>query len=574
MIRFLFQCNVKKILLFLLLIFQIVSCIAQEHVVLQDVHWRIDHGKQIVLCNQSTAVLNILYPNNKTTIFLDELYAFSTEVAALNIGAAYSINKLATGTHYKLYFTDVPIVTIQVLDSIVNEPNVPAYFTMVEPNGVVTQTHTGIKYRGYSSQNYPKKSMSLSFWMDAAGVEKRNISLLGMINDDDWNLQAMYNEPIRLRSKSGYDLWRLINQLHYQHLEPQAINGVRMAYVELFINGAYQGVYCVGEKSKRKQYQLKKHNGLIRGELYKAFAAGANDFTACPPYNNNQNTWSGFEYKYPTVETNWYNIHAFVDFVVNADSTAFYNNYESYFDMQNAVDYFIFLNLLRLKDNITKNNFIAKYTTNTKYFYMPWDLDGSLGINWNMVPDLETEDILTNGFFNRLVLDCRENGFRERLESKWLELRSGVVTVENLMSLFSENHDMLLANGIYEREMLAWPEFTYDDLSLDNIQNWLILRLAHLDKQFVGHCKPLNLQALTDSQILTIYPNPTNDMLHLQYDPFDPIRKLEVVNLTGQTIKTIQGSVQSIDLQELTTGSYLLLVSFKDRIIHVKFQKN
>ena len=116
--------------------------------------------------------------------------------------------------------------------------------------------------------------MEIEFWTDNIGNETQNHALLGMTNDDDWNLQAMYNEPLRIRSKTNNDLWRMINSLHYQNQEPEAINGVRIKYVELFINNEYRGLYCLGEKVNRKQLKLKKHNGNIRGELYKGISWG------------------------------------------------------------------------------------------------------------------------------------------------------------------------------------------------------------------------------------------------------------------------------------------------------------
>ena len=557
-----------KVAVFILSFFVISYSNAQHQVVLQEAHRYIDQDKKLIICNQSTLVLNTLYGGEKNAIFIDEAYQFETAIEDFEIGKAYQLIQESTGTTYLLYFSELPLISIVVQDSIVNEPDVAAYFTMIEPNGTLTQSHMGIQYRGYSSQNYPKKSMALSFWQDASGTEKRNITLLGLINDDDWNLQAMYNEPIRSRSKSGYDLWRSINTLHYQHLEPLAINGVRMEYVEVFINGDYRGVYCVGEKPKRKQFRLRAHNGTIRGELYKAFAPGANDFSDCPPFFNSLNTWGGFEYKYPKAETNWQNLHDFVNFVVHSDSTTFYDNYHEHFEIDNAVDYFIFLNLLRLTDNITKNNFIAKYHTHSKYFYIPWDLDGSFGINWNMLPDLETEDLLTNGFFNRLILDCSPNGFRDKLTNKWHELRTDVLTAENIMELFYENHDFLELNGVYEREMLAWNEYAYDSLHLQKIQDWLENRLTFLDGQFTEHCKPLGTAVFSNFSKVIVYPNPAQDILYIQHDLFDLIEKLELYDMRGQLAIRKTDNCNVLNISGLNSGTYLLQIYFRTRMTY------
>ncbi|WP_366841162.1 CotH kinase family protein [Lacinutrix sp.] len=49
-----------------------------------------------------------------------------------------------------------------------------------------------------------KKSFDLEFWADLVSKEKKDIKFKGMRSDDDWILDAMYNEPLRLRSYYSY----------------------------------------------------------------------------------------------------------------------------------------------------------------------------------------------------------------------------------------------------------------------------------------------------------------------------------------------------------------------------------
>src|SRR5690606_26557681 len=100
--------------------------------------------------------------------------------------------------------------------------------------------------------------------------------------------------------------------------EPNAVTGVAMEYAELFVNGSYQGIYALSERIDRKQLKLKKYNGSIRGQLYQGVSWGAPTFSFAPPYNDSLRSWSGFEYKYPTEVTEWFFLHEFVDFVINA----------------------------------------------------------------------------------------------------------------------------------------------------------------------------------------------------------------------------------------------------------------
>ncbi len=408
--------------------------------------------------------------------------------------------------------------------------------------------------------------MKIEFWLDSNGNVTENVSLLGMRSDDDWNLQAMYNEPLRVRSKTNNDLWRLINTLHYQNSEPGAINGIKMRYIELFINDAYQGVYCLSERVDRKQLRLKSHNGNIRGELYKGISWGASTFSSLPAFDNNSLLWGGFEYKHPKEETDWTSLYDLVDFVMNAPSAAFYQDYANRFDPDNLVDYFIFLNLLRATDNTGKNICIAKYDANSKYFYVPWDLDGAFGTIWDGSNAPYTDDILSNGFYNRLMFDCGANGFREKLKNKWLALRSTVITENYLMALFAENHNVLVQNGIYERESMVWPDFVLDDSALDYMSGWIADRLDYLDMKFTETCVPMSADGpKNDGKMFHIYPNPTADVMYMESEFFSEF-DVFVYNNLGQVVlqESAHPTPKAINLAHLENGIYFVRVVGKD----------
>jgi len=553
-----------KTFITILFLFLITIVKANDVIQINQNQYFIDISKNIVLTNIDIGLVNSTWTNTKTHILLNEVCEFSAPITTIEIGVAYTIYIPSQNSNFVIYFTELPIISITTNFTIVDEPNVLANFKMIETNQNFLESYIGIQYRGAWSQSLPKKSMEIEFWTDATGAETQNHALLGLVNDDDWNLQAMYNEPLRIRSKTNNDLWRMINTLHYQNQEPEAINGIRMKYIELFINNEYRGLYCLGEKVNRKQLKLKAHNGTIRGELYKGISWGASTFTSVPPYNNNSLIWSGFEYKHPDEEINWLNLHALVHFVMNSSDQDFFDEYKNRFELDNLVDYYIFLNLLRATDNTGKNIYIAKYTTNDNYFYVPWDLDGSFGTIWNGTNDNTTNDLLSNGFYNRLTYDCNSDGFRERLKNKWLELRSTIITHDSLMSIFNSNHNFLESNGLYNRENLAWSDYTYNNGDLTYLSNWITSRLASLDIKFTEDCIPLSINENNiKSRMVIIYPNPTNDLIYINSKMFHDY-KVSIYNNLGQVV-----------LQEFFKNQYNISISlgnFKNGIYFIKFE--
>lgn len=534
-------------------------------------YFNIDAGKKLILINKKTENLNSLVPESKTKIVSNNIsYSFISPVSQFETGKAYKVTD-AQNVTYNLYFTELPIININSRNTIVDEPRVLAHFSMTETDGSFIENPIGIEYRGAWTQSLPKKSFRIEFWDDNTGNETMDVSLLGMRNDDDWNLQAMYNEPLRLRSKINYELWQDINTLYYADDEPNAINGVNQMFVELFVNKSYQGVYALSERVDRKQLKLKKFkNDQIKGELYKGVSWGASTFSSLPQYNNAMTIWAGLEYEYPDENINWENIYQLVDFVINEDSISFYNSYPDKFNIINAVDYFIFLNLLRATDNTGKNIFIARYNSNEPYFYIPWDLDGTFGMIWNGTKDNTFNDILTNGLYKRLILDNSDNGFLEKLKLRWNELRTNTISLENIMGRFNTQFNYLNRNGVYERELMAWQNcefFDYNNIQYTN--EWLKNRLIYLDKIFNNPLLITNINQYksTDNFEFKIFPNPANNYIcYSVNNDNNLIDKISIFDISGQqsVICAINKCSGKIDISNFSNGVYVIVADFKN----------
>ena len=520
-----------------------------------------DAEKGIILINKEISELNSLYPEEKKTIHSgNRQYTFVSSIIEFEYGVAYEATDLES-KYFEIYFTQLPIISIFTNNTIVDEPRVYAQFSLCQSNGSYIENSIGVEYRGRWTQALPKKSLRIEFWKDETGSEKKDISLLGMRSDDDWNIQAMCNEPLRLRSKANFEMWRKIDTLYYIGDEPEAINGVRQEYVELFLNNRYAGVYALSERPDRKQFKLKKYkDDEIRGELYKGVSWGASTYTSLPSYNNRSMLWGGFEYEHPEEKINWENIYEFVRFAIYEDSIAFYENYEERFDIDSALNYFIFLNLLRATDNTGKNIFVAKYNTNEPYFYIPWDLDGSYGIIWNGTEENITNDILTNGLYDRLI---KHDNFTDKLKVRWNKLRENLITHNNIMGIFNTQFEYLKSNGVYERELIAWQ--SCDFLDLDNLNytsNWLNNRLDYLDHVFTNPELLTGVEQITKQNQIKIYPNPASRYLNIKTEDNLVIENVKIINSLGVCVYNNNKTTGRIDASGLSNGIYIVIIDF------------
>ncbi len=521
----------------------------------------IDENLQLIVCNNNISEFNDLESVNSLIINLDEnSYEFSNIPNELGYGVQYTVN--FNSQDYQLYFSELPIININTSEVIQDEPKVLASLLLTDTTDTeAIFSYCGIEIRGGFSQSYSKKSYDIELWEDETGDNNNKIPLLGMRDDDDWLLFAMYNEPLRIRNVINHNLWREIHTPYYAEEEDDAMSGIRIQYIELAINNEYMGLYALSEQIDKKQLQVKKYNSNIRGELYKGIGWGASTFTASPPFNNSLRIWSGFEMRYPKEEdiTDWTNIYNFVDFVINSTDANFEDGISDKFKIDNAIDYYIFLNLLRVTDNTGKNIYIAKYTTDEPYFYVPWDLDGSLGIIWNGNQVNTTNDILTNGLYNRL-LGANNIIFNEDVSSRWFELRNNILEESNLISNISEIYNFLLENANYEREILKWGQKSINLSNLEYTYEWLRNRLEFLDVYFNSTILDIE-DNFNEIKHIEVYPNPVASTFKIN-TPNEGRYYYYIYNLNGIILKKgILYNKHSINIDYFSSGMYFLKIT-------------
>ena len=413
----------------------------------------------------------------------ENIFNIQTEDIELLAGKEYTV--ILNGDILRLFYTELPIITITTNgEEIVDEPKIPGRYYLLEKGKEPLSGFVGIELRGgYMSQQFRKKSYSIELWKDEQGSETDKISLLGMRVDDDWILDGMWNEPARIRDFTSHQLWLKMGRV--QHQQERITLGIDRKYCELFLNGDYLGVYWLGEKIDRKQLNLQTYDNQLEGELYKGYElANGVTFSGLESYNNQSFTWSGYKVKYPKKieEVDWTNLHGLVDFVVNSSQPEFNNRISSIVDIKNVIDHYIFLNLVFAGDNTGKNIYTARHNSMSLYYLLPWDMDGSFGNNWMGERIDETEKMLTNGLFDKLLA---YPDFRIGVKTRWGDLRSFVLSPAYLKKQFRDNFDYLTNNGVYQRELLhpgISPNF--DDTEIDFIESWIDRRVIFLDTYF------------------------------------------------------------------------------------------
>ncbi len=458
-------------------------------------------------------------------------------------GSDYTFEAVEGGKHYELTlfegdtevatttltFTSLPIVEINgYFSSYYMEGSIRV--NQWDTPGADTLYRARLKHRGATASGKPKKAYAVKI-IDDLG-ESKDVSFLGLRSDNNWILDAAYVDRSRMRNRVSTDLWNdFASPSFIKADEPKSLNGTRGGFVEVLLNGAYNGLYCMTEKIDRKQLQIRKFktetNGdiTLRGLLYKSnqwsysvlmgHSAGSKYYPMNSPtdFSNYSATWDNWEMKYPDLEDgepiDWAPLWNAINLVASANDRTFQTDVDKYFDLPVLLDYYLLLDLTLATDNHGKNLYWycynkqlgtpdSKGNTAVKLSLVPWDFDGCWGRRWDGSSNYNRADQdlttmlwnLENGeltLYKRLrELDYK--GWNDSLALRYATLRQGAFHADSLKARFHAYFDQFDVSGAGDREDTRWVknDATTLDFAAERIflDNWIDKRLTYLDEQY------------------------------------------------------------------------------------------
>ena len=417
--------------------------------------------------------------------FLDDEY-FQNKSLAIEEGHIFKLYQVVEGgaAEYNVIFTGMPVINLTAESNVMEEGETVNYGTVF----VYDQYHSATRFqsadcafhiRGGSSYSYEKKSYKLE-------LDNKNMSLLGMRKDDDWILNALYDDAGLIHNKLSAQVWQEIaSSNHVMNDE-----GFAMEYAELFLNNKYCGVYALTERVDKQELSLGK-----KDILYKCRTA------RIPEEHNYSNEDTDgmrpiFLLKYPKDfdEEDWDPIKEWVDLFLK-DGMDTYEEGADFLNMENAVDANLFCMLMGGTDNTRKNNyFIAEYQLDGTYRMkkIPWDMNASWGNPWIDIeecnftkydPDCYKDVSVWISDMNTLYYYDRER-VSGLLRERWNELRGqGIISKEKVFEVLDQQFAYLHASGAYKRNYERWPNGT-EYWSDDYIYEYVDHRIDFLDQYY------------------------------------------------------------------------------------------
>ncbi len=525
-------------------------------------------------------------------------------------------NEVKNELSVQLTSSDLPIVVIDTHgNAIPDDPKIAAnlkiYNKGTGQRNYLTDApqfdgYSGIEIRGSSSQGFPKKSYGFESW-DAMG-NSIDTSFLGMPSESDWILNANYSDKTLMHNVMAYQVWR--NMGHY---------GTRYHFVELILNGQYQGIYIFSEKIKRDKNRLDiaklsttQNSGdeLTGGYIFKidktTGSGGAGWKSSYFPTVSAQGQYIYFQYEYPkmediTTQQKIYlqgNVYNFETALKSANFADTLNGFRKYASEKTFIDYFLVNELSKNVDGYRLSTFMNKERDSKggKIRMGPvWDYDiawhnadyceGALFTGWAYQFPCTDDYWQVPFWWSRLLEDPR---YRNNLKCRWQSLRQNILSNAwfdtyidsisgQLMEAQVRNFTQwdILGNYVWPN---PWPYPSTYQGEVSSLKSWMHDRLNWLDNNMPGTCTlHTDVYETETYNAFSIYPNPVSDKLYIAYST-------DAKTAVGITVFNPQGSVimpaqsfsrqsgewtESIDVSSFKPGIYLLRITMNG-IIHTQ----
>lgn len=468
----------------------------------------------------------------------DLLKAKSSAISTGHVFQLYFVNE-SSYYAYNLVFTGMPIMNIklQSKDRPDAEIGVEGALDIIDPyrfEDSIKNIPCTYSLRGASARGYEKSSYKLTL------NNRKKISLLGMREDDDWILNALYDDSGLIHNKLSFTVWREIAKNNNVKND----EGTTQEYAELFIDDEYLGVYGLTERIDAKELSLRD-----KDVLYKCRS------TRIPEEHNYSNEMTDgmdpiFLLKYPKEysDEDWNPLKEWVNLFCK-DEIVSYQEGIQLLNMENAIDYNLFCLLICGSDNMRKNiYFIGEYQEDGTFSFkkVPWDLNATWGNPW-------IEDSKCNfskydpGAIEEVDVWCTDIDilyYYDEVEvssillERWQELRKTVLTREHLYEILDEQFGYLHLSGAYQRNYERWPhgaEYWQDDYIYQYIDGRLNFLDNYFEQLYLESLEPYMYMGIDYSEEFnTKYYWQTNKETLEELYPFDKELLLEHYVLYGK----------------------------------------
>lgn len=324
-------------------------------------------------------------------------------------------------------------------------------------------------WQGSGSLSYPNKNLSIKL-QDAAG-EKAKIKVFPDYATNAYHLKCNYLDYSMVRNSVGAQLAHDFDDTVFPVDAPITVKSIP---VIVYLNGAFNGCYTLNYKQDDKLFGMDTKTNPLTEIVYRSGLG----------------TWSqgNFEYRGDADETADMKakLQMMMDFAANSDDVTFAAEFENHFDLNNAINYWLYADIACATDSMINNWTVA--TWDGAKWYMCWyDLDiifGLMGTGNQTHPNAPETDLLTLTYTtNNPIWAKLYRCFYEQIRTRYWELRDEIANPTKLVSRFRTFQTKWSAENI-KKDRAKWTGRPNTNKDVDNMYAWMVSRFAVLDAKY------------------------------------------------------------------------------------------
>ena len=387
----------------------------------------------------------------------EDVFAYLSGAVANNHAFTLLVYDDEVYARYKVIFTTLPVFAVSSADSRTEDDQTEVFtgsFTAFSANQgdlPIQTAYAEWHIRGNNSLLMDKKAWRLS--LKNEGGDKQNLALAGLGSDDDWILNPMSRDDLKIREHFVGNLWN-------QMTDDRSLSMSEGEYVELVMDGKYMGLYLLQRRVDRKYLSLDESDILMKGK--------------------------NFTHSYTVQDALELIYSAMNEQDAYAIAEPFYTDFApSTIDLTTYVRYELLINLCYLPDNLKfKNTFYLWQQCGDDYTlsFIPWDTNLSWGMDYR------------NGImFNIYLAEEAEILHRQeylypdldrQIALGWQELRQSLIDYESLAEQITALRTDLKQSGALLRDGEVWGNYALGADTEYLLFSFLRSRIQQLDAYY------------------------------------------------------------------------------------------
>ena len=485
-------------------------------------------------------------------------------------------------------FAENQIITIELnfsqtnfWDSLENNYNTASYMKadliLTDSTGVYSFTEIGVRLKGNSSYGHPgnKKSFKIDFNEYVTGQNYDGLKKLNFSNG--------FKDPSFMREKLFFDLCQEVG-----------VPAPRSNFANVYFNGTLWGFYSVIEQIDDQflDWRILDDNGNLfkAGDNFGGGPGGGGNEADLKHYGTNQVDYEDrYELKTNETANDWSDLIALTDFIDNSSAAVFESDLENYIEINEYISSAALDNLFSNLDSYTesaRNYYIYHNLTSNKWEWIKWDGNETFGTYGGQgVSDMTTMPInfvgnnrpllenlfnsqqlyelykselcyLLENYFNASYMDSKIDAIKNLIQTAVYADVNKMYTDANFNNIIENN--ISVGGGPGGGVMYGLKSFIEDKNTYVNS----VLNCASFTSIY-------NQENTTN---ISLYPNPTNNLITLDIEGYNGAVNVEVYDFTGKRLKTATNT--TISMSEYAKGIYVFKVAYGSKVELLKVVKD